>query len=137
MTKTRHRTFEIFDSADEAKGALASKATISVSQAADPQSRSLRHLNVSHSAGIAHVKFSKKEYPPADRLRDFRDDLAELADGLTNGSRVVLDLEGLREFGAESIAELESFNQKLRVKGSRFVLCNLEQQVQAAFFPKA
>jgi hypothetical protein len=113
MTKTRHRTFEIFDSADEAKGALASKATISVSQAADPQSRSLRHLNVSHSAGIAHVKFSKKEYPPADRLRDFRDDLAE------------------------SIAELESFNQKLRVKGSRFVLCNLEQQVQAAFFPKA
>lgn len=136
MTKTRHRIFEIFDSAEEAKGALATKSAIPKTDTDDPQSWSLRRLAASHSAGIVHVKFKKKsEFNSADTLREFSSDLSEFAGSLANGSRVLLDLEGLREFGAEPIAELENFSQKLRAKGSRFVLCNLNQLVEASFFP--
>ncbi len=135
MTKTRHRTFEIFDSAEEAKGALASKSAIRQSNADDLQSWPLRQLVASHSAGIVHVKFIKTELIGAGRLRELSDDLSELAGVLANGSRVLLDLEGVHEFGAESIAELVNFNQKLRAKGSRFVLCNLNPAVEASFFP--
>ncbi len=135
MTKTRHRIFEIFDSAEEARGALATKSAILQTNTGDPQSWSLRQLAASQSAGIVHVKFKKAEVSSADTVREFSSDLSEFAGSLANGSRVLLDLEGLREFGAEPIAELENFGQKLRAKGSRFVLCNLNQLVEASFFP--
>lgn len=135
MTKIRHRIFEIFDSAEEAKGALATKSALPQTNTDDTQSWSLRRLAASHSAGVVHVKFKKAEFGSADTLREFSNDLSEFAGSLANGSRVLLDLEGLREFGAEPIAELENFGQKLRAKGSRFVLCNLNQLVEASFFP--
>ena len=135
MTKTRHRTFEIFDSVEEAKSALASKSALPKANTDDLSSWSLRHLVASHSAGIIHVRFMKTGFARPDTLRELRDDLSELAGTLVNGSQVLLDLEGLVEFDAECIAELGKFNQKLRAKGSRFVLCNLNQAVQASFFP--
>lgn len=135
MTKTRHRIFEIFDSAEEAKGALATKSALLQTNTGDSQSWSLRQLAASNTAGIVHVKFKRTEVSGEDTLREFSNDLSEFAGSLANGSRVLLDLEGLREFGAEPIAELENFSQKLRAKGSRFVLCNLNQLVEASFFP--
>ncbi|MEZ6153877.1 MAG: hypothetical protein R3C09_27595 [Pirellulaceae bacterium] len=70
MTKTRHRIFEIFDSAEEARGALATKSAILQTNTGDPQSWSLRQLAASQSAGIVHVKFKKAEVSSADTVRD-------------------------------------------------------------------
>lgn len=135
MAKTHHRIFEMFDFAEEAKCALASKAALKTNTD-DPQKWPFRHLVASHLAGgIVHVKFKETELLGSDTVRELRNDFSELAGMLVNGSRVLLDFEGMLDIGTESIAELANFNRKLQAKGSRIVLCNLNPAVQASFFP--
>lgn len=126
----------MFDFAEEAKSALTSKSAHPKSNTDDPQSWSFRHLAASQSAGIVHLKFTKTEYLGAGTVSELRNDFSELAGTLVNGSRVLLDFEGLLQFGTKSIADLANFNKKLQAKGSRIVLCNLNPAVQASFFPQ-
>lgn len=136
MAKIRHRTFEIFDFVQEANDALASKAARVITYALDPDLWRFRQLNVAiKPSGVVHVTFKQPTDAESESISDLGSDLADLAELLTNGSRVLLDFEGVRAFDAGAIAKLNEFDVKLRHKGSRVVLCNLESAVRASFFP--
>lgn len=135
MAKYRHRTFEMFDSSDEATSALASKSARPVADSSDPASWSFQHLVAARSASVIHVNFKNRERLDAELPNQLRQDFLQLADSLVNNSAVLLDFEGLSEFGSKCIDELKQFNGKLQYKGSRMALCNLEPAVRASFFP--
>ena len=136
MAKIRHRTFEIFDFLQEATDALASKSARLSTNVSDPESWRFRQLIAARrSSGIVHITF-KQRAPVADSVNDLGMDLTDLAALLINGSRVLLDFEGVLEFDTDSIIELTEFNRKLHTKGSRVVLCNLEPTVRVSFFPQ-
>ena len=135
MAKIRHRIFEIFDFVQEASNALASKSARASTYALAPDLWRFRHLDAAiKPSGIAHVTFKQKK-AESESMSDLGKDLADLSELLTNGSRVLLDFEGVQAFDADAISELGEFNRKLQNKGSRVVLCNLEPTVQASFLP--
>jgi hypothetical protein len=136
MAKIRHRTFEIFDFLQEATSALASKSARVTTDTSDSESWKFRQLiAVIKPSGVVHVTFKQDALSEADSVNDFGTDLTQLTGLLVNGSRVLLDFEGVLEFGADSIIKLTEFNGKLLAKGSRVVLCNLDPNVRASFFP--
>ena len=136
MAKTRHRTFEIFDFLQEASDALASKSARVNTYALDPDLWRFRHLDAAiKPSGVAHVTFKQHADSKSESMSDLGKDLADLADLLSNGSRVLLDFEGVPAFDSDTIIKLSEFHSKLQHKGSRIVLCNLEPAVRASFFP--
>ena len=136
MAKTRHRTFEIFEFLQEASEALASKSARVNTYALDPDLWRFRQFDTAiQTSGVVHVTFKQHADSKPETPSDLGKDLADLADLLTNGSRVLLDFEGVLAFDADAIAKLTEFNGKLQNKGSRVVLCNLEPTVRASFFP--
>ena len=136
MAKTRHRTFEMFDFVQEASDALSSKSARVNTYALDPDLWRFRQFDTTIlPSGVVHVTFKKHTDSKPESTSDLGRDLADLADSLTNGSRVLLDFEGVLVFDAGAITKLGQFNVKLQNKGSRVVLCNLEPAVQSSFFP--
>jgi hypothetical protein len=136
MAKIRHRTFEMFDFLQEATSALASKSPRVTTDASDPESWKFRQLiAVSKPSGVVHITFQQRALSEADSVNDLGEDLADLTGLLVNGSRVLMDFEGVLEFDTDSIIKLTEFNSKLQTKGSRVVLCNLEPTVRVSFFP--
>lgn len=136
MAKTRHRTFEIFEFGQEAVDALASKSARVNAHALDPDLWRFHHLDaVVTPSGVTHVTFKPAVDTESQSLADFGKDLVDLADWLTNGSRVLLDFEGVQQFDSAAIARLSEFHGKLQHRGSRLVLCNLDSSVHASFFP--
>ena len=128
--------FEIFDFLQEATSALASKAGRLTTDASDPESWRFRQLVAARRpSGVVHITFKQRALSDADSVNDLGMDSAELAGLLINGSRVLLDFEGVLEFGTDSISQLTEFDRKLKTKGSRVVLCNLEPTVRVSFFP--
>ena len=136
MAKYRHRMFEMFEFADEATSALASKSTRPAAESDHPEWWTFLQLTVTRSAGVTHVHFKPTtNLSEEETLAELRKDFALLADSLVNDSRVLLDFTGRSEFCAASIEALAAFNRKLQSKGSRLALCNLDPAVQASFFP--
>jgi|TARA_B110000495_G_C23004045_1_gene592901 hypothetical protein len=134
MAKTRHRTFEIFDFLQEASDALASKSARVNTYALDPNLWRFRQLDSAiKPSGVVHVTFMQDT--DSESMSDLGGDLTDLSELLTNGSRVLLDFEGVPAIDSDAIINLTEFNDKLQNKGSRVVLCNLEPAVRAAFFP--
>jgi hypothetical protein len=137
MAKIRHRTFEMFDFLQEATSALASKSPRVTTDASDPESWKFRQLiAASKPSGVVHITFKQRALSEADAVNDLGEDLADLTGLLVNGSRVLMDFEGVLEFGTDSIIKLTEFNSKLQTKGSRVVLCNLEPTVRVSFSPR-
>ena len=135
MAQIRHRTFEIFDFAQEAIDALASKSARVHAYALDPELWRFHQLDTSiRPSGVVHVTFKPLADGDSESMSKFGTDLTDLAKSLTNGSRVLLDFEGVVAFDADAVAKLTKFNSKLQSKGSRVVLCNLEPTAQASFF---
>ena len=136
MAKIRHRTFEIFDFVKEASDSLASKSARQNTYSLDPDLWRFRHLNAAiKPSGVAHITFKQESDAESESMSDLAKDFADLAELLTNGSRVLLDFEGVVEFDAEAISKLGDFHRKLQHKGSRVVLCNLEPTVKSSFLP--
>lgn len=140
MAKIRHRTFEIFEFLQEASQALASKSAREPTYSLDPDLWRFRQLDtVIRSSGVVHVTFKRNANDESkstiDHVTDLAGDLVDLAEQLPNGSRVLLDFEGVQTFNPDAVAKLTEFKSKLQHKGSRVVLCNLEPTVQASFFP--
>jgi anti-anti-sigma regulatory factor len=135
MAKYRHSTFEMFDFVEEATCALNPKSSRRESEADPPGSWTLQHLIASQNAKVIHVKFKKRERLDSNFRRELRADFSHLADSMVNDSRLLLDFEGLSEFGTGCIDELRWLTAKLKAKGSRMVLCNLQPAVRASFFP--
>lgn len=141
MAKIRHRTFEIFEFLQEASDALASKSARVNSYVLDPSQWEFRLLNAANRpSGVIHITFKRHaEDESAARgalARDLSKDLAELAELLSNDSRVMLDFEGVLAYDSDAIIKLAEFDGKLRSKGSRIVLCNLEPAVHDSFFQR-
>jgi hypothetical protein len=137
MAKLRHRTFEIFDTYDEAASALESKSSRKIVQQSQGTDEVLtfRHLMVSLRGCVIHVTFKSPNCPEHDGARDLRADLAKLASSLINDSPVLVDFEGLEEFSPKCVDDLALFLRRLQSKGSRIALCNLGPAVKASFFP--
>jgi hypothetical protein len=136
MAKTRHRTFEIFDFVQEACDALASKSARANTYALDPDLWRFRQLDSAiKPSGVVHVTFKQDTDSESESMSDLGRDLTDLAELLTNGSRVLLDFEGLLAIDSDAIIKLSEFQDKLQSNGSRVVLCNLESAVRASFFP--
>jgi hypothetical protein len=135
--KHRHRTFEMFDTYDEAATALESKTSQKIVQQnyETDEVRTFRCLAVSRGACVIHVTFKSQSRPEQDDASNLRVDFAKLAGSLVNDSPVLIDFEGLGEFSARSVDELALFCRKLQTKGSRLALCNLGGAVRASFFP--
>lgn len=135
MAKIRHRTFEIFDFLLEASDALASKSAGVTTYALDPSRWEFRQLDATlRPSGVIHLTFKPAVAGQSASRVDLGRDLAELAELLTNNSRLLVDFEGVPAFDAEGVIRLNEFDSKLRNKGSRIVLCNLEPAVRDTFF---
>ena len=134
MAKHRHRIFEMYDHCNEAARALTPKFDGTETEAAAPESGALRHLEVSCSASVTHVTFSAATTFGDETINDLRADLAQLADGLGKDSKVLMDFSGVVSFSPASINALAQFNERLRTRGSRMVLCSLESTARDCFF---
>lgn len=136
MAKIRHRTFEIYDFLQEASDALASKSACINTYAIDPSQWTFRQLSAElRPTGTVQVTFRPPVAERKDSESDLGKDLTELAELLANASRVLMDFEGVSVFDSNSVNKLAEFDGKLRTRGSRIVLCNLEPGVRASFFP--
>lgn len=137
MAKYRHRIFEMYEFLDEAKRALTPKSVRPVPETTSSESCAFKHLVVSHSARVAHVRFKSAAAFGEETKNDLRVDFAQLADGLARDSRVLLDFVGVKSFCPASIDELILFSQKLRTRGSLIALCCLDPTVHRSFFDKS
>ena len=134
MAKYRHRTFEMFEFYDEAV------ATLNVRPRKTPrvsilEANAFEHLSITQSENFVRIAFNQPGTEDDQSTCIFRDDFSRLADLLQNDSRVIIDFEGVKEFSAASLETLEHFYQRLTSKGSRLVLCNLEDTAKLRFFP--
>lgn len=134
MAKYRHRIFEMYEFRDESIRALTPKIARPVTEATAPESWSFKRLAVSLSGCVTHVEFKNSQASEDENVSDLREDFAQLADRLARDSKVLLDFAGVKSFCAASINTLVLFNQKLRNKGSRIVLCCLEPTARESFF---
>lgn len=143
MAKIRHRTFEIYDFLLEASEALATKSARQNTYAIDPSQWEFQQLDAAlRPSGVVHISFKPHadddskltKISKTELGRDLSGDLADLAELLSNNSRVLLDFEGVLEYAADAVIKLGEFDSKLRNKGSRIVLCNLEPAVRESFF---
>jgi anti-anti-sigma factor len=134
MAKYRHRIFEMFELRDEAIRELTSRARKDPTDATASESWTLKQLAVWHYKGLTHVQFREPQAFDEKCANELGQDFAQLAEKLTNDSKVVLDFEGVASFGSASINALILFSKKLQTKGSRMVLCCLEPAVRESFF---
>ena len=135
MAKYRHKTFEMYESRQEAIRALAPRSDQPVTEAAAPETWTSEHLAVSCSAPVTHVEFKRAQIVGEETVSDFREDFAQLADRLDRDSKVLLDFAGVVSFSPAAINSLTQFNERLRTKGSRMVLCSLDPTARDCFFP--
>ena len=134
MAKYRHRIFEMYEFRDEAIRALTPKIARPVTEATAPESWSFEHLAVSLSACVTHVEFKRAQTYGEETVSDLREDFGQLVNKLAADSKVLLDFGGVKSFCAASIDTLVLFNQTLRHKGSRIVLCCLDPAARESFF---
>lgn len=126
----------MFDFLQEASDALASKSAPAHPYALDPDLWRFHRLNVAiRPSGVVHVTFKPQGGDEPNWGSEFGKDLTDLTDLLNNGSRVMLDFEGVQAFDADAISKLGTFDSKLKNRGSRIVLCNLDPTVRSSFFP--
>jgi anti-anti-sigma regulatory factor len=136
MAKIRHRVFEIYESAEEATRELTPKRMKTATDSSPLESWTFKHLVVSRSAGVTHVRFTKPSEFNEAAIAELRDDFAQLADSLGMDSKVLADFTGVVSFDPGFIDALVLFSRKLRTRGSRIVLCCLAPSVHALFFAR-
>ena len=134
MAKYRHRVFEMYEFRDEAVDAISSKTASLVTTPGGPESWTLKHLDVSPSEGVTHISFKGSPTFGEATVSSLREDLAQLADRLPKDSKVLMDFAGVKSLCKAAVDELVLFNQKLRYKGSRIVLCCLDSSARESFF---
>jgi anti-anti-sigma regulatory factor len=124
----------MYELRQEAIRALAPKSDQPVTETTAPETWTSEHLVVSRSARVTHVEFKAAQTFGEKTVSDFRGDFAQLADRLDRDSKVLLDFAGVVSFSLAAINALSRFNQKLRSKGSRMVLCSLDPTARECFF---
>jgi anti-anti-sigma regulatory factor len=137
MAKYRHRIFEMYEFRDEATRALTPKSARPDTEATAPESWTFKHLAVSRSASVTHVRFKRAQTFGEETVGDLREDLSQLADRLVRDSRVLFNFAGVMSFGSASIEALALFNRTLQIKGSQIALCCLDLAVHQSFFRRS
>ena len=135
MAKYRHRIFEMYEFRDEAVQALTPKSERFGTETDTPETWTFQYLDVSRAARVTHVQFKNAQAFGEETLNDLRQDLGQLAERLSRDSKVLFDFTGVESLDAASLEALALFNQRLRMKGSRMVLCSLAPAVRECFFP--
>ncbi|MHB8899338.1 MAG: STAS domain-containing protein [Thermoguttaceae bacterium] len=136
MAKYPHRVFEMYDERDEALGALTPKFVSANEAKANGQLPSnFKHLTVSRTSFVTHVKFKGTMEFPAEAEGELRDDFSQLADLLDINSKVLLDFAEVKSFSPACVEVLVTFNRRLLNRGSRTVLCCLGPETRASFYP--
>ncbi|MCL4201022.1 MAG: hypothetical protein KJ000_00905 [Pirellulaceae bacterium] len=133
MPKIPHRTFEIYESADEATRAMTPKSGRPPTASAALATAIFEHLIVS-SAEVTHVRFKEAEFSEEAAAGGLRKDFAQLTDRLGIDSKVLVDFTGVESFGASFIDALVLLSKQLRTRGSRIALCCLGPTVKPSFF---
>ena len=123
----------MYEFLDEATHALTPKSENTVTEGTAPESWTFRHLAVSRSEVVTHVKFNEEATFGDETVNTFREDLAKLADMLDRDSKVLFDFAGVVLFGPASFNALVLFNKRLKNKGSRIALCSLAPTVRESF----
>ncbi len=134
MAKIRHRIFQMYEHREEAISALSPKSAQPATETTDPESWKFKHFAVLRSANTAHVQFRDEESFKQETTQTLSEDLTQLADELAKDSRVLLDFSAVVSFNPAFIDALAQFNQKLKNKGSRSVICCLNPEVRQSFF---
>ncbi len=134
MAKYRHRIFEMYEFREEATLALMKTTAPDATESTAPESWSLEYLAASRTSSVTRVEFKGAETFDEKTLSVLREDFSQLSERLPRNSQVLLDFVGVKSFCAAFIDELVLFNQKLRIKGSRMVLCNLAPSARELFF---
>jgi anti-anti-sigma regulatory factor len=124
----------MYENSDEAVLALTPKTAKPGTEIKAPSPWPFQSFTVSQSINLVFVEFNKTRAFDAATVSELRSDLAQLADRLDRGSKVLFDFTGVEVFCASSIEELALFNRRLRNKGSRIVLCCLDATVHESFF---
>jgi hypothetical protein len=124
----------LYELRDEALRALTPTFANTETAAGAPEAWTLRHLAVSHSECVTHVEFKEAMSFGDETISDLRGDFAQVADRLGKNSKVLMDFAGVASFSPASIIALAQFNERLRTKGSRMVLCSLEPTARDGFF---
>ena len=137
MAKYPHRIFEMYEFHDEATRALTPKLVSPATEATSPKPWTLKHLAISCTAGVTHVRFKSAQSFEGETASDLGEDFSELADSLDRNSKVLFDFEGVTSFSAASINALDLFKRQLRNKGSRIALCCLDPTVKQSFFKRS
>jgi hypothetical protein len=124
----------MYEFRDETILALTPKIEKPATEATAPESWTFKHLAVSRSASVTHVKFKEAQTVGEEPVSNFGGDFAQLADRLGRDSKVLLDFAGIKAFSSASIEVLVQFKQKLQTKGSRLALCCLAPATRESFF---
>lgn len=134
MAKLRNRIFEIYDHRDEAGRSLLSKAAPPEFEGVDPAELNYDTLHVSREATVICVGFTVTSLTTTADAASLREDLARLVESLPRGSKVLLDFAHVDELSAAMVGILIDFDKLLRPKGSRMAICELSEDIRAAFF---
>jgi MFS superfamily sulfate permease-like transporter len=134
MPKIPHRTFEIYETFEDAALALKRKVAKTESELSALDSSTFEHLAVSGSAGVMRVRFREASTFTEATVAGLRTDFAQLADKLDKDSTVVVDFTGVELFDAAFVDALLLFRRQLRTRGSRIALCCLAPTALAYFF---
>ena len=135
MAKTPHRLFEIYAIRSEAIDVLRPKNATKLDDdfLASPTLKELSVSILDHV--VVRVQFVGSEYTGPETPQALRVDFLQLSQALALNSRVLIDFDGVLAFSPSSINAIAEFNNRLRIKGSRVVLCSISSRVLESFFP--
>jgi anti-anti-sigma regulatory factor len=137
MAKRRHRVFEMYDFRDEAFRALVPKEASPETDTAIPKDLNCKYLTVSRTTSVTHVEFKGIKDLGEETSRDLNKDIGLLSASLDLDSKVLLDFANVESVCATCIEIFSNFSKSLRHKGSRVVLCCLDDEASKCFFPNA
>ena len=133
MPKVPHRIFEIFDSVDEAIREVTSRTEKIAPDDSDPDSWTFQHLVVKREVGVTLVHFTAPNLT-GDMMPAIQQDFTLLAERLNKDNRILVDFTDVESANPYLISSLSQFTKKIRNKGSRVVLANLNPSVREVFF---
>ena len=134
MAKYRHRFFEMYDFREEAVGDLMPRVIPDAPAEPLPARESFQQLVVSRAAGVTLVEFKSPETFGEVNVKEVGDELSQLADVTERHCKIVMDFSGIESLPAGFIDALMAFHGKLKIKGSRMAICDLQPAAREAFF---
>lgn len=133
MPKYSHRTFEMFDFYDEAASTLKMRPRHAF-RVKSEAAMQFEQLKIEQTDDFVQITFTRGDFGDDQPTVHLAAELTRLAALLHNDCRVLLNFEGVEQFSVASVDRLKVFYQRLKSKGSRLLLCNLNSEVKSSFY---